>query len=123
VLLVDDELANLDLLEALLKPAGFGVLKARSGREGIEMAMAQMPDLILLDLMMPEVTGFDVVEALRAEEATRSIPIMVLTAKALTQDDKRALNSQVAAIFQRNSVAGTELIAWLRDIVSKRRNL
>src|SRR6266478_4720241 len=123
VLVVDDEKANLDMLEALLKPAGFGVLKAGSGQEGIDMARSEMPSLILLDLMMPGLSGFDVVEALRGEEATRSIPIMVLTAKTLTEDDKRALNGQVAAIFQRNSVAGTELIAWLRGIVAQRQNL
>jgi PAS domain S-box-containing protein len=123
VLVVDDEQANLDLLENLLEPAGFGVLRAGSGREGIDMARSQMPNLILLDLMMPDLTGFDVVEALRAEDATRSIPIMVLTAKELTEDDKRALNGQVGAIFQRNSVAGTELTTWLRGIVAKRRNL
>ncbi len=122
VLVVDDEPANLDLLEALLTPAGFGVLRAGSGREGIDMAISEMPSLILLDLMMPELTGFDVVEALRAEEATREIPIMVLTAKTLTEDDKTALNGQVAAIFQRNSVAGTELTAWLRGIVAQRQN-
>jgi CheY-like chemotaxis protein len=118
---VDDEQANLDLMEALLKPAGFGVLMARSGREGIDVARSQLPNLILLDLIMPGLTGFDVVEALRADEATRSIPIMVLTAKLLTEADKRALRGQVAAIFERNSVAGTELTAWLRSIVAKRR--
>jgi CheY-like chemotaxis protein len=80
-----------------------------------------MPDLILLDLMMPDVTGFDVVEALRAEATTSSIPVMVLTSKTLTEDDKRELNGQVAAIFQRNSVAGTELIGWLRGIVTNRQ--
>jgi CheY-like chemotaxis protein len=121
VLVVDDEQANLDLMEALLKPAGFGVLTASSGREGIDMARSEMPNLILLDLMMPGLTGFDVVEALRADEATRSIPILVLTAKVLTEDDKKALNGQVAAIFERNSVAGTELTAWLRSIVARRR--
>ena len=79
-----------------------------------------IPHLILLDLMMPDVTGFDVVEALRADPATRSIPIMVLTAKDLTLDDKAALNGQVpAAIFQRNSLAGPELIAWLRGFVAR----
>ena len=62
------------------------------------------------------------VEALRADEATREIPIMVLTAKTLTEADKQALNGQVAAIFQRNSVAGTELTAWLRGIVAQRQN-
>jgi CheY-like chemotaxis protein len=81
-----------------------------------------MPSLILLDLMMPDLSGFDVVEALRADEATREIPIMVLTAKTLTEADKQALNGQVAAIFQRNSVAGTELTAWLRGIVAQRQN-
>jgi CheY-like chemotaxis protein len=123
VLIVDDEQANLDLLEALLEPAGFGVLRAGGGREGIEMARSEMPNLILLDLMMPDLSGFDVVEALRAEEATRSIPIMVLTAKTLTEDDKAGLNGEVAAIFQRNSVAGTELTAWIRGIVAKRHSV
>src|SRR4029077_8175760 len=77
VLVVEHEQANLDLLEALLKPAGFGVIRAASGREGIDLARSKMPSLILLDLRMPELTGFDVGEALRAEEATRTIPIMV----------------------------------------------
>jgi CheY-like chemotaxis protein len=85
------------------------------------MAKSQIPNLILLDLMMPRVTGFDVVEALRADETTRPIPVMVLTAKELTVADKRALNGQVAAIFQRQSVAGAELVAWIRELVAKRR--
>jgi CheY-like chemotaxis protein/two-component sensor histidine kinase len=121
VLLVDDDQANLDLLEALLEPNGFEVLQARSGQEGIDMGKAELPSLILLDLIMPGLSGFDVVEALRADETTRSIPIMVLTAKTLTDEDKTALNGQVAAIFQRDSVAGTELTAWLRGILAKRR--
>jgi CheY-like chemotaxis protein/two-component sensor histidine kinase len=123
VLVVDDEPANLDLLEALLKPAGFGVLRAGGGQEGIDMAKSLLPNLILLDLMMPKVSGFDVVEALRGEEATRAIPIMVLSAKSLTGDDRRALNGQVAAIFQRNSVAGSELTTWLRRIVTKKQTV
>jgi CheY-like chemotaxis protein len=120
VLLVDDEPANLDVLEGLLTPAGFTVLRASGGQEGIDIARAQLPNLILLDLMMPGMTGFDVVEALRADSTTSSIPIMVLTAKVLTEEDKRALNGHVAAVFQRNSVAGAELIEWLRSLVSKR---
>jgi signal transduction histidine kinase/CheY-like chemotaxis protein/CHASE3 domain sensor protein len=121
MLVVDDEPANLDLLQALLEPEGFKVLRASGGKEGIDVARAQRPQLILLDLMMPDVTGFDVVEALRSEDATRSIPIMVLTSKELTNDDKEALNGYVAAIFQRNSVAGPELVAWLRGFVIDQR--
>jgi CheY-like chemotaxis protein len=78
-------------------------------------------NVILLDLMMPGVTGFDVVEALRAGATTQSIPIMVLTAKELTNEDKAALNGHVAAIFQRNSVAGSQLVEWLRGFVAKER--
>jgi len=121
VLVVDDEPANLELLQNLLEPEGFKVLKAPGGKEGIDIARAQLPQLILLDLMMPGVSGFDVVEALRADSATRSIPIMVLTAKELTTEDKAALNGQVAAIFQRNSLAGSELVEWLRGFVANER--
>jgi CheY-like chemotaxis protein len=120
ILLVDDEPANLELLESVLRPAGFTTLRASGGKEGIEMARAEKPHLILLDLMMPEVTGFDVVETLRRDESTRSIPIMVLTAKQLTDDDKRQLNGHVAAVFERNSVAGPELVNWLRQLTGNR---
>ena len=120
VLVVDDEPANLDVMQSLLEPVGFLVLRATGGQEGIEMARAQQPHLILLDLIMPVVTGFDVVAALRAEDSTRSIPIMVLTAKKLSDEDKRELNGHVAAVFERNSLAGTELVGWLRELVGKR---
>jgi signal transduction histidine kinase/CheY-like chemotaxis protein len=120
VLVVDDEPANVEAVVALLEPAGFKVLTAGGGKEGIDMARRNRPDLILLDLLMPVVTGFDVVAALRSEEATRAIPIMVLTAKELNADDKRALNGNVAAVFQRNSVGGAELVEWLRGLVAKR---
>jgi CheY-like chemotaxis protein len=117
VLLVDDEPGNLELLESVLQPAGFTTLRASGGREGIEKARAQKPHLVLLDLMMPEVTGFDVVEELRRDESTRSIPIMVLTAKELTVEDKNQLNGQVAAVFERGSTAGAELVDWLHQLV------
>jgi signal transduction histidine kinase/CheY-like chemotaxis protein len=118
VLVVDDEPANVELLKALLEPEGFKVLTASGGRQGIDIASAQHPHLILLDLMMPGVSGFDVVEALRTNVRTRSIPIMVLTAKELTDEDKEALNGHVAAVFQRNSLAGSELVEWLRGFVA-----
>jgi signal transduction histidine kinase/DNA-binding response OmpR family regulator/CHASE3 domain sensor protein len=117
ILLVDDEPANLELLESILQPAGFTVLRAAGGHEGVGIARAKKPHLILLDLMMPGMTGFDVVAALRGDESTRSIPIMVLTAKVLTEEDRRQLNGQVAAVFERDSLAGPELIGWLHQLV------
>jgi len=121
VLLVDDEPANLQWLEGVLKPAGFSVISAHGGREGIDLARENLPHLILLDLMMPNVSGFDVVEALHEDEATRSIPIMILTAKDLTDDDKRLLNGHVAAIVARRSTAATDLVGWLNRLMAARR--
>jgi signal transduction histidine kinase/DNA-binding response OmpR family regulator len=118
VLVVDDELANRDWLKEILEPAGFGVIPAGGGREAIELAHSQKPDLILLDLMMPEVSGFDVVEALRSDKATSDMPIMVLTAKELTDADKRQLTGRVSSILQRGSTGATELVSHLRQVIT-----
>jgi CheY-like chemotaxis protein len=117
ILVVDDEAANREWLKRILEPAGFGVILARGGREAIELAKSRKPDLVMLDLMMPEVTGFDVVEALRADEATKSTPIMVLTAKNLTEADIRQLNGHVSTILRRGSTGAADLLGLLRQVV------
>jgi CheY-like chemotaxis protein len=119
VLVVDDEEANRRWLTEILEPAGFTVIAAKGGRDAIELAHSGRPDLVLLDLMMPEITGFDVVSALRATEATASIPIMILTAKNLSESDKRQLNGRVAAILSRGSTGSAELLGWLDQIVTE----
>jgi DNA-binding response OmpR family regulator len=117
ILVVDDERANREWLTEILEPAGFGVIPAIGGREAIELALSRNPDLVLLDLMMPDVSGFDVVEALRSERATSKTPIMVLTAKDLTEADKRQLNGRVSSILQRGSTGAADLIGLLRQVV------
>jgi CheY-like chemotaxis protein len=118
VLVVDDEPANRDYLTRILEPEGFTVTTADGGRSGIQLAKSGRPDLVLLDLMMPDVTGFDVVEALRADEATRAIPIMVLTAKDLTEADKGQLNGHVATVLSRRSTGVADLLGQLQHVVS-----
>jgi signal transduction histidine kinase/DNA-binding response OmpR family regulator len=117
VLIVDDEHANREWLKRILEPAGFLVLQASGGREAIELTKARKPDLVMLDLMMPEVTGFDVVEALRADRATQATPIMVLTAKHLTEGDIHQLNGHVSTILKRGSTGAADLLGLLRQIV------
>jgi signal transduction histidine kinase/CheY-like chemotaxis protein len=117
VLVVDDEESNRDWLKRVLEPAGFSVVVASGGQEAIEMAKTHAPDLVMLDLMMPEVTGFDVVEALRADTATHSIPIMVLTAKSLTEADIRQLNGHVSTILRRGSTGAADLLGLLRQVI------
>jgi signal transduction histidine kinase/DNA-binding response OmpR family regulator len=118
VLVVDDEQPNRDWLRRILEPAGFSVTLASGGQEAIDFARTNPPDLVMLDLMMPHVTGFDVVEALRAEESTRQVPIMVLTAKTLTDSDIRQLNGHVSTILRRGSTGAADLLSLLKQVVS-----
>jgi len=117
ILVVDDEAPNRDWLRRVLEPAGFSVILASGGKEAIELAKSKLPDLVMLDLMMPETTGFDVVEALRAASETRATPIMVLTAKHLTEADIRQLNGHVSTILKRGSTGASDLLSLLRQIV------
>jgi CheY-like chemotaxis protein len=84
------------------------------------MAKRENPDFVVLDLMMPEVTGFDVVEALRAEESTRDTPILVVTATNLTEADKRALNGRVSEILKRGTVGSSDIVGLLKRVVAHR---
>jgi CheY-like chemotaxis protein len=120
VLVVDDEAANRDWLKHVLEPAGFKVTLATGGQEAIEMARSRKPDVVMLDLLMPEVNGFEVVEALGGHEATRSIPIMVLTAKHLTNADIDQLDGHVATILRRGSTGAVDLLGQLQVVLNKR---
>jgi len=119
VLVVDDDPSAVTLLDGILRPAGFTVLGATGGAEGIATAQADHPDLILLDLMMPDVSGFEVIRALKSDDHTRNIPILVVTAKDLSDEDKVALNGHVAAVLRKGDLAGVELLALLDEIVAR----
>ncbi|MEG4027787.1 MULTISPECIES: response regulator [unclassified Microcoleus] len=80
IMLVDDEPANLTLLEELLHLKGYATVSALSGHEALSLARASRPDLILLDIMMPEMNGFDVCESLRKDTALQTVPVIFLTA-------------------------------------------
>jgi DNA-binding response OmpR family regulator len=92
VLVVDDDPKAVELVAAFLPAPAYAVVRAYGGTEAIALAQRLRPDLILLDLMMPEVSGFDVVAALQRNTDTARIPILVVTAKQITAADKAALN-------------------------------
>ena len=92
VLVVDDDPKAVELIAAFLTTPDYAVVRAYGGHEAIILAQRLQPDLILLDLMMPEVSGFDVVEALQRNTDTARIPILVVTAKQITAQDRAALN-------------------------------
>ena len=91
ILVVDDEPENLELLEGVLAPTGHTIRKTLGGREGLQAVEEELPDLILLDLMMPGVSGFEVCEMLRADPRTARIPIIIVTALAQLGVKERAL--------------------------------
>src|SRR5678815_3334259 len=80
VLIVDDEPHNRQLLEVMLAPAGYHLLSAASGEEALEMVATQAPDLILLDIMMPGIDGYQVAAKIKGDRATSNIPIIMVTA-------------------------------------------
>ena len=93
ILVVDDTEANLKLLRALLRGAGYEVVTASGGEEGIRAATAEQPDLILLDIMMPDLTGFEVCQRLRGAPETRETPVVFLTALHELEDHMKGMDA------------------------------
>ena len=99
VLVVDDDPKSVELIAVRIRAMAREVLRAYGGREAIAIARRELPDLIVLDLVMPEVNGFDVVAALNADPATACIPVVVLTASTITAEDRSRLNGFVATVM------------------------
>ncbi|WP_341906232.1 response regulator [Polaromonas sp. YR568] len=111
ILIVDDDQQNRKLIEALLRPEGYRTVSAASGEEAMIMTAQHMPDLVLLDVMMPDMDGYEVARALKAHPATSNIPIIMLTALADRTARLAGLNAG-AEEFLTKPVDRTEL--WLR---------
>jgi DNA-binding response OmpR family regulator len=93
VLIVEDDPVILRLLEVNFELEGFTVLLAHDGAEGIEVAQAKRPDVIVSDIMMPRTSGLELVAAIRGDDATRAIPVVLLSAKAQTADLKAGIDA------------------------------
>ena len=120
VLVVDDNMKAVELVAQALQGEGYRVMCAYAGAEAIEVARSARPDLVILDLMMPEMDGFEVARVLRESEDTARIPILVFTAKDLTAEDRTRLNGNVSAILEKASFSRNELLAELRRVLPKR---
>jgi signal transduction histidine kinase/CheY-like chemotaxis protein len=118
VLVVEDDAATRDMLARMLEKEGWAVTVAENGRVALERVSEQRPAVILLDLMMPEMDGFQFVEAVRERDAWRSIPIIVVTAKDLTAEDRLRLNGYVEKILQKGADRREALLAEVRELVA-----
>jgi CheY-like chemotaxis protein/anti-sigma regulatory factor (Ser/Thr protein kinase) len=109
VVAIDDDEVALELADAALTPAGWTVLRASGGEEGIELVRRSSPDIVLLDLLMPGVDGFAVAERLRSDPELAEIPIIVMTAKDLSEADRERLRGNVDHLVAKGSLPHAEL--------------
>lgn len=117
VLLADDEVFMLRLLEATFRKGGYRVLQARSGREAVAVAIAERPDLIIMDVMMPDLDGLSALHELRQTGAVAGIPVIVLSSKghALTKTEAEVAG---ASLFLTKPFSPNQLLAEARRILS-----
>lgn len=91
ILLVEDDELNRDMLTRRLELKGYRVVQAFDGRHGLELAVSEAPDLILMDMSLPEMDGWEATRRLKTEQATRPIPVIALTARVMANDRARGL--------------------------------
>ncbi|MBC8098555.1 MAG: response regulator [Armatimonadetes bacterium] len=118
VLVVEDDDPTREVMSRMLSKEGWRVTEATNGRAALEAMRQQRPGLILLDLMMPEMDGFQFVQELRAVDEWRNIPVIVVTAKELTPDDRAQLNGYVRQILQKGMYNREQLLKEVRTLVS-----
>ncbi len=120
VLVADDDEKTMRLLASYLQAAGMEVLEAHGGAEAIEMARREHPNLLVLDLMMPQVSGFDVVEALKDDPSMERMPILVVTAKETTAAERTALNGNVQSILEKSKFDRRHFLNEVKRAVNTR---
>lgn len=116
VLVIDDDRAATDLVQVILQNEGYDVLKAFDGREGVEVAARERPDLIILDLIMPETSGFNVAYQLKQIPATRSIPIIILTSMDIDEEMQEQLSGYVAGLMSKSAFTKKDLLREITNI-------
>jgi two-component system phosphate regulon response regulator PhoB len=121
VLIVDDEPDLLELIEVNLKAAGYDVIAASNGKDGLEMARKMMPGLIVLDVMLPELGGLEVCKSLRRDPATTRIPILMLTARATEID--RVLGLELGADdYVTKPFSTRELVLRVKNLLRRKES-
>ena len=117
VLIVEDDAATRELLVRTVTKDGWHVREAANGLIGLEQVQAAVPSLVLLDLMMPELDGFGFMEGLRRLPGCQHVPVIVITAKDLTAEDRTRLNGETCRILQKTSFSPASLLAEIRELV------
>ncbi len=119
VAIIEDEPDAARLLRRIIQSrGGYQIFEARNGREGLDLIRQHRPDLVLLDLMMPEIDGFTVLSTMKQENEIADIPVIVITAKELTVQERRRLSGHVESLLQKGSYTDLELLDDLVDVLA-----
>jgi len=118
VAIVDDSPDARRLIRRILQSQGnYTIYEAEGGRQAIELVEKEHPDLIILDLMMPEMDGFAVLDSLRSKPDTANIPVVVATAKELTPEEKSRLKGQIQSLMQKGDFLSDEFLDEVRALI------
>jgi threonine synthase len=118
VAIVDDSPESRRLIRRILQSQGdFAISEASNGQDGLALIQRELPDLVILDLMMPGMDGFSVLDALRASQETASIPVIVASAKELTPEEKSRLEGQIQALMQKGDFLNDEFLEEVRSLI------
>jgi CheY-like chemotaxis protein len=116
-LIIDDDPLAVETLAGILEPEGFNVKKAYGGQQGLAIALEERPDLMVVDLLMPDMSGFEVVQRLKEQPQTKEIPVFIVTVKDLTSDDKQRLNNMAAAVMRKGAFAREAFLQEVRKLI------
>ena len=119
VVCIEDELEMIDLVKLILGRKGYQVVGALGGREGLEAINREKPDLVLLDLMMPDMDGWEVYQKIKANDATRHIPVIVVTAKAQSIDKVLGLHIAKVDDYITKPFGPTELLESVEAVLAR----
>jgi CheY-like chemotaxis protein len=123
VLVIEDDAAMRELLYVTLQKDGWQVVQAQNGKVGLAKLDQVSPALILLDLMMPEMDGFEFMDTLRNRAQGGHVPVIVITAKDLTAEDRRRLNGGVERIIQKGATSQREVLEMVRALLAGKKRL
>jgi DNA-binding response OmpR family regulator len=119
IVYVEDEQEMIDLVKLILSRKGYNVIGAAGGREGLDIIRKEIPDLVLLDLMMPDIEGWDVYQQIRADEATKHIPVIVVTAKAQNIDKVLGLHIAKVNDYISKPFSPQDLVASVERVLAE----
>ena len=121
ILCIEDQQEMIDLIRLILSRRNFEIRGANSGKEGLEIIRTEHPDLILLDLMMPEMDGWEVYQQMKADDSTRDIPVIVLTAKAQSIDKVLALHIAKVDDYIAKPFSPQELLTSVDNVLARKQ--